>query len=98
MIEGKVTVRHARDATLAISVVLLAVAVTADAQPPKKVSRIGFLAAVSHSANSARFEAFRQGLRELGYVEGKDVGIEWRYADGTPIASVKSPGRWIIEW
>jgi len=63
-------------------VVLLAIAVIAEAQQPKKVARIGFLAAVSHSANSARFEAFRQGLRELGYVEDKNIVIEWRYAEG----------------
>ncbi len=61
---------------------LLAVAVITEAQQPKKVARIGFLAAVSHSANSARFEAFRQGLRELGYVEDKNIVIEWRYAEG----------------
>jgi len=63
-------------------VALLAVAVVAEAQQPKKVARIGFLAAVHHSANTARFEAFRQGLRELGYVEGKNIVIEWRYAEG----------------
>jgi putative ABC transport system substrate-binding protein len=56
----------------------------AEAQQPKKVPRIGFLAAVSHSANSVRFEAFRNALRELGYVEGKNIVIEWRYADGKP--------------
>jgi ABC-type uncharacterized transport system substrate-binding protein len=65
-----------------VTVVLLAVAVMAEAQQPKKVARIGFLAAVSHSANSARFEAFRLGLRELGYVEEKNTVIEWRYAEG----------------
>jgi len=61
---------------------LLALSYSASAQQPKKVPRIGFLAAVSLSANSVRFEAFRQGLRELGYVEGKNIVIEWRYADG----------------
>jgi putative ABC transport system substrate-binding protein len=55
-----------------------------EAQQPAKVPRIGFLAAVSHSANSVRFEAFRQGMRELGHVEGKNIVIEWRYADGKP--------------
>ena len=53
-------------------------------QQPIKIPRIGFLAAVSLSANSARFGAFRQGLRDLGYVEGKNIVIEWRYAEGKP--------------
>jgi putative ABC transport system substrate-binding protein len=63
-------------------VVLLAVAVIAEAQQPKKVPRIGFLSGASSSALAARTEAFRQGLRELGYVEGKNIVIEWRYAEG----------------
>jgi putative tryptophan/tyrosine transport system substrate-binding protein len=54
----------------------------AEAQQPTKIPRIGFLAAVSLSANSARFEAFRQGLRELGYMEGKNIIIEWRSSEG----------------
>jgi putative ABC transport system substrate-binding protein len=54
----------------------------AAAQQPKKVPRIGYLAAASASANPARIEAFRQGLRELGYVEGKNIVIESRYAEG----------------
>jgi len=43
-----------------------------EAQQPTKVPRIGYLATVSRSANAVRIEAFRQGLRELGYVEGND--------------------------
>ena len=58
------------------------VAVIAEAQQPKKVPRIGYLTATSPSAIPARTEAFRQGLRELGYVEGKNIVIEWRYAEG----------------
>jgi putative ABC transport system substrate-binding protein len=54
----------------------------AQAQQPTKVSRIGFLATTSPSTSAARYEAFRQGLRELGYVEGKNIVIEWRYAEG----------------
>ncbi len=54
----------------------------AEAQQAKKVPRIGFLAAASPAALSARLDAFRQGLRELGYVEGKNIVIEWRYAEG----------------
>jgi putative ABC transport system substrate-binding protein len=73
--------KAARLALLA-AVVVLAVAVMAEAQQPKKVFRVGFLSASSLSAISARTEAFRQGLRELGYVEGKNIVIEWRYAEG----------------
>ena len=54
----------------------------AQAQQPTKIPRIGYLDAVSLSVNAARIEAFRQGLRELGYVEGKNIIIEWRSADG----------------
>jgi putative ABC transport system substrate-binding protein len=63
------------------SVVLLSIQPTA-AQQPKKVPRIGFQSAASPSANAARIEAFRQGLRDLGYVEGKNVVIEARFAEG----------------
>ena len=54
----------------------------AEAQQPKKVPRIGFLGASSASVLAARIEAFRQGLRDLGYVEGKNIVIEWRSAEG----------------
>jgi putative ABC transport system substrate-binding protein len=54
----------------------------AQAQQPTKIPRIGFLGAASLSATSARIEAFRQGLRELGYVEGKNIVIEYRWAEG----------------
>jgi putative ABC transport system substrate-binding protein len=62
---------------------LLALPFSARAQQPKKTPRIGFLGG-DPSASAARIEAFRQGLRELGYVEGKNVVIEWRYAAGKP--------------
>jgi len=61
---------------------LLAVAIMVEAQQPTKVPRIGFLTATSSSTISDRSEAFRQGLRELGYMEGKSIIIEWRYAEG----------------
>jgi len=56
--------------------------VSAEAQQPKRVPRIGFLAGVFPASISARVEAFRQGLRELGYVEGKSIVIEYRWAEG----------------
>ena len=61
---------------------LLATVSPAQAQQPKKVPRIGFLVPGSSATYSTRIEAFRQGLRELGYVEGKDIAIEYRYAEG----------------
>src|SRR6478672_4511522 len=67
-----------------LAVVILAFVHPAEAQQPKKVPRIGFLFGSSLSANSARHEAFRQGLRELGYVEGKNIVIDWRSAEGKP--------------
>jgi len=68
---------------LAVALVLILASVTRnEAQQPKKIPRIGFLAATSPSVEAARIEAFRQGLRELGYVEGKNIVIEWRWAEG----------------
>ena len=52
------------------------------AQQPVRIPRIGILIAASASFISARVEAFRQRLRELGYVEGKNIFIEYRYAEG----------------
>jgi len=65
-----------------VAAMLLAVEVTVEAQQPKKVPRIGYLSATSGPTNAGRFEAFRQGLRELGYVEGKNIFVEWRFAEG----------------
>ncbi|MGZ8452044.1 MAG: ABC transporter substrate-binding protein [Candidatus Binatia bacterium] len=62
--------------------VLLTAAPLAEAQQPAKMFRIGVLTGSSLSSQSARNEAFRQGLRELGYVEGKDILIEWRSYEG----------------
>ena len=52
-----------------------------EAQQPTKIPRIGYLATAPASAITARVKAFRQGLRELGYVEGKNIVIEQRYAE-----------------
>jgi ABC-type uncharacterized transport system substrate-binding protein len=74
--------RKARVVSILFLAVLIAVAVTAEAQQPTKIPRIGYLTANSPSAQAARNEAFRQGLRELGYIEGKNIVIEWRSAEG----------------
>ena len=57
-------------------------AVFTEAQQSAKIPRIGFLTGASLASQSARNEAFRQGLRELGYVEGKNIVIEWRSWEG----------------
>jgi putative ABC transport system substrate-binding protein len=68
--------------SILIGAALLAVAVIADAQQPKNIPLVGFLVPGSPSSYSARIEAFRQGLRELGYVEGQNIIIEYRYTEG----------------
>jgi putative ABC transport system substrate-binding protein len=74
--------KKAAASSILVSLVLLAVVVIAEAQQPKKVSRIGYLGATAPSNISARIEAFRQGLRDLGYIEGQNLIIEYRYAEG----------------
>ena len=61
---------------------LLTVAALAQAQQPKKVPRIGYLSACDPASESARAEAIRLALRELGYIEGQNIAIEYRYAEG----------------
>ena len=68
--------------SFALCAVLFALCFSADAQQPMKIPRIGYLIG---GTNSARNEAFRQGLRELGYAEGKNIIIvEARYTDARP--------------
>jgi len=71
-----------RQVGVALSIIILAFYAPAEAQQPTRIPRIGYLSAASHTAIAARVEAFRQGLHELGYVEGKNIFIEWRFAEG----------------
>jgi putative tryptophan/tyrosine transport system substrate-binding protein len=66
---------------LALTAVLFPLSFPAHAQQPVKIPRIGVLAGSSSSGESPRVEAFRQGLRDLGHVEGKSIAIEYRYAN-----------------
>jgi putative tryptophan/tyrosine transport system substrate-binding protein len=66
--------------TLLLIIVLLSTVSPAEAQQPAKVPRIGYLSGGSLSTLQGRIEAFRQGLRDLGYIEGKNIVIEWREA------------------
>ena len=64
------------------ALMLVVTGVVVKAQQPTKVPRIGFLIVDSPSAASMRVEAFKKGLQELGYVEGKNITLEYRYAEG----------------
>jgi putative tryptophan/tyrosine transport system substrate-binding protein len=56
--------------------------VVVEAQQPKKVPRVGYLSSVDPATDSAHAEAIRRGLRELGHIEGQNITIEYRYAEG----------------
>ena len=70
------------NSAILLGAMLYALCVSAEAQQAGKVPRIGYLAVVPLSATPERIEAFRQGLRDLGYVDGKNIVIEWRFAEG----------------
>jgi len=67
---------------VALGALILALCVSAEAQQPKKVPRIGLLMSSSASSQKSRLDDFRDGLRELGYVERQNILIEYRYANG----------------
>jgi len=65
-----------------VAVILITVAVVTEAQQPKKVQVIGYLSPVDPATDSPRAEGIRLALRELGYIEGQNIAIEYRYAEG----------------
>jgi putative ABC transport system substrate-binding protein len=62
---------------------IFAASLAAEAQPAGKVYRIGVLERTSMALNAANLAAFRHGMRELGYVEGQNLVIEYRYTEGS---------------
>ena len=76
--------KKAGGSSILFVVILLTVAVVTEAQQPKKVPRIGYLSTVDPATDSPRAEAIRLALRELGYIEGQNIAIEYRYAEGKP--------------
>ena len=66
----------------ALGLLLLWLCVHANSQQAPKIPRIGYLSPTSPSVSPTRIEAFRQGLRELGYIDGKNIVIEHRFAEG----------------
>src|SRR5688500_11303775 len=75
--------KAARPAIL-VSVMLLAVAFIAEAHQPKKVARIAYLSNTDAATVSARAEGIRLALRDLGYIAGQNIAIDFRYAEGRP--------------
>ena len=74
--------KRAAVTAILVAVVLLALGVTAEAQQAKKIPRIGYLSSVDPATESTRSEAIRQALRQLGYIDGQNIAIEYRYAEG----------------
>src|SRR5262245_60201944 len=68
--------------SILVVMVLLALGVIAEAQQVKKVYRIGYLSTSDPATDSTRAEAIRLALRERGYIEGQNITIEYRYAEG----------------
>jgi putative ABC transport system substrate-binding protein len=67
---------------IALAFSIITAPFAADAQPTEKVYRVGILEAIPAAQNAANLDALRQGLRDLGYVEGRNLAIEYRSADG----------------
>lgn len=77
---------------LALSAMLFALCFPAEAQQPGRVPRIGYLASgAGANEHSSRADGFRQGLRDLGYVEGKNIALEYRGAEGK-LVQLSRPG------
>ncbi len=68
--------------SILVATLVLVLGFAVEAQQPTKVPRIGWLTGATLSSNALRTEAFRQGLRDLGYIEGKNIVIEYRSAEG----------------
>jgi len=71
-----------RDFIMSVADVLVAVPLVVEAQQPAKAPRIGLLSEFSPADSALWYEAFRQGLRNLGWVEGKNINIDYRYTEG----------------
>jgi putative ABC transport system substrate-binding protein len=89
--------------SILVAVVMIAVAVIAEAQQPKKVSRLGYLSNTDAATDSARAEGIRLALREFGYIEGENIAIEYRYTEGkvdraSELRPSWSVSRWILSW
>src|SRR5262249_33604898 len=75
---------------------LLGFSFPAEAQQPKKIYRVGYLSSLDPARESARSEAIRLALREVGYIEGQNIAIEYRYAEGTVIGPLHMLLSWCV--
>ena len=80
-LQNEVRNEEACSSSILAAMLVFLLGVDAEAQQPKKIPRIGYLRLLPFPSPDRR-EAFRQGLRELGYVEGKNIVIEYRHAEG----------------
>ena len=81
---------------IAIMVALVGYGAVAEAQQPKKVSLLGYLSAQDPARESTRAEAIRLALRERGYIEGQNIAIEYRYAEGKTVARLSLRQSWCV--
>ena len=81
----------------ALCALLLVLCVQVSAQQQGKIPRVGFLTGSPLSSQLRRNEAFRQGLRELGYLDGKNIVIEWRSYEGQAIGNERSWPSWFVQ-
>jgi putative ABC transport system substrate-binding protein len=89
--------RFARLTALALlALALLTAPLAAEAQQAGRVYRIGYLSYSSPASNPHLIEAFRQGLRELGWVEGQNITIDSRFAEGRSDAVSDLPPSWFV--
>ena len=82
--------------SFALCALILALGLSAEAQQPKKIARIGYFFASTPAATARNIEAFRQGMRELGHVEGKTFVLELRYGEARAERFRISRGSWWV--
>jgi hypothetical protein len=81
---------------LTLCAMLFAFCSSAEAQQPKKVFRIGYLSTVERTRDSARAEAIRLALRELGYIEGQNIATEYDMRRGRSIGTLSFRPSWCV--
>jgi hypothetical protein len=92
--QGEGNPMHKKITGLTLCALLFAHSYPAQAQQPKKVPRIGYLVSSDPATESTRSEAIRLALRELGYIEGQNIAIEYRMGRGSKIGGLRLRPTW----